>query len=290
MPIRPPHPPIALVAALLGGLAALPPTAPGQSPWTREAGHGFAQLSTYAVQYDKLYTSGSGDFRTSREITDVTVEAYGEFGLTDDLTLIGRVPYKLLDAGDAVANPSLPSTIRDASLTRFGNLAVALRQRWLDDDFTLSGQLEVELPTGDFDQSSGLRTGYDAFTFAPLVSIGRGFGRAYAFGYGGFGFRTGDYSNTWRLGGEAGYRVLEPLLVAGFVDVVQSFEDGDVRLPTTNLETGLYVNDQEWVAFGVKGLLQLGEGIGLQATVQGAFDANNVPKAPLFGLGFTFEW
>jgi hypothetical protein len=266
--------------ALLGS-----PPALAQSPWTQAHGDGYLQLSAYMIRYDELYRSSGPDFRTSREITDGTLEAYGEFGLTDDLTLIGRVPFMLQDAGDPVSDPSLPLSTSSGSYSAFGNLGVGLRHRWIDDGFTLAGQLDLQFPTGSFDDESGLNTGYDAFTFEPRVSIGKGFDRAYLFGYGGFGLRTDDFSNFWRIGAEGGYTFFDRLTLAAFTDVLQSFEDGDVELPAANLETGLYVNDQEWVAIGVKGLFDITDSFGLQATVHGAASGNNVPKAPLIGFG-----
>ena len=130
-----------------------------------------------------------------------------------------------------------------------------------------------------------VQEGYDAFTFQPRVSIGKGWERAYLFGYGGFGLRTDDFSSFWRLGVEGGYRFFDRLTLAAFSDVLQSFEDGDVELPTTNLETGLYVNDQEWASLGLKALFDITQSFGVQATVHGALSGNNVPRAPLVGLG-----
>ena len=83
-----------------------------RSPWTRAEGEGFVQLATYGIgPYDSLYQRSGDSFRTSREITERTIEAYGEYGITDRWTLVGVVPYRTPETGDLVPNPTILPTI-----------------------------------------------------------------------------------------------------------------------------------------------------------------------------------
>ena len=168
MPI-PTHVPggVLLASALLAATATTTSTATAQSPWAQESGGGFVQLAAYSIQYDKLFRSSGSDFRTSREIRDVTAELYGEYGVGEDWTLIGRVPLKFLDAGDPVPESTLPLTIQQGSFTAFGNVEFGVRHQFVQTEggFVVAAQFDVELPTSDFDEATGLRSGYDAFTF-----------------------------------------------------------------------------------------------------------------------------
>jgi hypothetical protein len=53
--------------------------------------------------------------------------------------------------------------------TAIGNIEIGVKRNFIQKEWLLSGQLAVEANTVTFDKSSGIRTGYDAYTF----TIGR---------------------------------------------------------------------------------------------------------------------
>ncbi len=275
------------IAILFAIAVAIAGDSQAQSPWTQEQGEGFFQISWFEIgSYDRLYQDSGGDLFTSREITESTVQAYGEYGVADRLTLLGSIPFKRPEGGGLVASSSFLPTIESGSLSELGNVQVGARYRFTDGDrLALSGQLDLELPTGEFDPRTGLSTGYDAYTLTPLIAVGRGWDRAYVSGYAGLGLRSDDFSNDWRLGGEVGYSLFGRLWLIGLLDVRRSFSDGDVALTAAQLQTGLYVNDQEFVAFGGKALLDVTTRFGLHFTYQSAAEGNLVPRSPLVGFG-----
>lgn len=281
------------IALLALGLVYLS-TAGARTPWTQPKKGGFFQLAAYGIgPYDRLYQSSGSDFALNREITDNTVEAYAEYGVTENWTILAVLPFKQADAGRTLPNPTLtPTTGVAGSFKRLGNAVIGARRKLVDRQYTLSGQLDIEMPTGSVDEATGLSTGYDAFTFAPTVSAGKGWQRAYVFGYGGLGLRTNDFSSDWRVGLEGGYAFFERnrVWLVGLADLRRSFENGDVVLPRTNLETGLYVNDQEFLAYGGKILIDIGKGFGIQGTYYTATQGNNVPRSTLAGLGVYYRW
>lgn len=277
---------LALMTAL-----ALPCPVGASSPWTQERGGGFFQISGYSIDsYERLFDDDDGSFRTGREITDSTLEFYGEYGISDRLTLIGNLPFKFQESGKAVSNPTLtPTTIAAGDLSRLGNVRVGLRTEFIDRAALFSGQLDLEIPTGTFDRQTGLSTGLDAVTLTPTVSVGRGWGRFHAFGYLGAALRSDDFSHSRLMGAEGGVRLFGRLSVVGLIDSVESFEDGDVALPRENLETGLYVNDQEYLAHGVKLLLDLNDRWGVQFTSHSADSGNFVARSALTGVGLYYK-
>ena len=48
---------------------------------------------------------------------------------------------------------------------------------------------------------------------------------------------------------------------------------------------GLYVNDQEYGGFGLKGIFEVNNNFGVNAGFGGAFFANNLAKAPALSFG-----
>jgi len=47
-------------------------------------------------------------------------------------------------------------------------------------------------------------------------------------------------------------QIANPLWIAGVINLLQSFQNGSRQDPINNLRTGLYVNDQEFIAWGLK--------------------------------------
>ncbi|WP_299059279.1 hypothetical protein [uncultured Polaribacter sp.] len=261
-----------------------------QSPWTQEKGKIYTQLSfTTISNYNTLF--GDPEYILQRNVTDNTMQFYGEYGLTSKTTLIVNLPLKLINTEgfNNNANDIITST-KEASETALGNIEIGLKHNFYKKDWLLSGQLSIEANTGNFDAETGIRTGYDAVTFTPLFLAGRGYKDAYLQTFIGANIRTNNYSANFKVGGEYGKKITEQIWLIGFIDIVKSLENGDINLPATNTLTGLYVNDQEYGAFGFKGIYEVTESFGVNSSFGGAFFGNNVAKqaALTFGLYHKF--
>ena len=252
-----------------------------QSPWTQEKGKFYAQLSfTTISNYDEIF--GDPDYQTNREITDNTLQFYGEYGISNKTTFLVNLPIKFISTGDAVTNNTF---ITEDSKSAFGNISVGLRHQFYKKDWIISGQFTIEANSGTFDNASGIRTGYDAWTFTPTLNIGRSFDSFYVQAFTGIDVRTADYSNNFKIGGEVGTKVHSKIWLIGFVDIVNSFNDGDIILPLSNATTALYVNNQEYGAFGLKAIGEINNSLGGILTFGGAFSGNNVAKQAALTLG-----
>lgn len=244
-----------------------------QSPWTKNKKEGYVQLSyTTISNYDKLF--GNPEVNLGKKVSDNTLQLYGEYGISDKTTLLVNLPFKFtsLKTTPAISKNSL------------GNIQLGLKHNFYKKKWLLTGQLNVEANTGTYDEISGLRTGYDAWTFTPLFIAGRGFDKWYIQASTGFDIRTNDYSSNYKLGGEIGYKTLDWLWIAGFLDGVASLKNGDISLPTQNL-TGLYINDQSYAAFGLKFIGEINDKFGANIGFGGAFAGKNVAVAPAISFG-----
>jgi len=250
-----------------------------QSPWTQEKGKFYTQLSfTTIPNYDTLF--GDPDYNTSGEISDNTIQFYGDYGFSDKTSLIVNLPLKLI----SINNSENPLS-EDFNNTTLGNLEIGIKHNFYKKDWILSGQFSIEANTGSYDAVSGIRTGYNAFTFTPIFLTGRSFGKTYVQSFIGFNIRTNDYSSNFKVGGEVGHKITKHIWLVGFVDVVKSFENGNIVLPTENTLTGLYVNDQEYGAFGFKGIGEITDKFGVTVGFGGAFFGNNVAKQAALSVG-----
>jgi len=136
----------------------------GQSPWTKKKKEAYLQLSyTTIPKYTELF--GDPVLNTEREINDNTLQFFTEYGLTDKTTLIVNLPLKFVSSNALVdVDNTSPVTIED-SKTTLGNIQLGLKHKFIHKKWLLSGQLSVEAnTTSEFEEASGLRTGYDAWT------------------------------------------------------------------------------------------------------------------------------
>jgi hypothetical protein len=262
------------------------------SAWTREDGETFVQFSVYSIDtYHRLYRDTGPDFITGREIDETTIEAYAEHGLTEEWTLLAVLPFRLLDAGAERSDATIqPVTIEPGSLSAIGNVRLGARRHLLGRNFAIAGQIDLELPTGDIDRPTGLSTGYDALTLTPSIAAGKSFGRFYLSGGVSLSLRSDDFSNAWNATAEAGVRLFRRLTVIGKLDVVRSLSDGDVVLDSTNLQTGLFVDEQEYVSPGIQARLDLARRVGVHVGSYSASGGNNVPRESLAGAGLWVRW
>lgn len=254
-----------------------------QSPWTKDKGDLFINLSyTTISNYNELF--GDPDYNTERNISDRTYQIYGEYGFTNKTSLVFNLPLKSIKNGNVSNNVGALANTDSGSETSFGNIQLGIKHQLYNNGWVISGQLISEINTSSYDENTGIRTGYDAFTFTPQLLAGKSFGKTFFQSQIGFDIRTNNYSNNFKIGGEFGGKVSKNIWLIGYVDVVKSFEDGNVNLPANNLLTGLYVNNQEYGAYGLKGILQFCD-IGITAGFGGAFFGNNVPKKAAFSFG-----
>ncbi|MEO1714013.1 MAG: transporter, partial [Bacteroidota bacterium] len=183
---------VALFCLALFGMAQ------AQSAWTQPAQNGYFQLGVTNIgPYDGIYGSVVDRFELPREVRDFTIQAYGEYGITDKLTLIGAIPLKALSVGDESDAFSGFSFVEEGSQFALGNINLGARYSLYSGAVNVAAQLLVELPGGGLDEATGLRPGYDAFSFKPTVSVGAGLGKGFVYGHVGVPLRTNNYSHSF---------------------------------------------------------------------------------------------
>ncbi|GAA4891587.1 hypothetical protein GCM10023311_14980 [Flaviramulus aquimarinus] len=253
-----------------------------QSGWTKKKGEAYTQLSFTTINsYNTIF--GNPEYLTERDITDNTLQFYGEYGLSDKTTIILNVPLKFIETGQLVSNNT--EITRAGSSTSLGNIEMGLKHQVYNHTWVIAAQLNIEANTGSFDNATGIRTGIDAWSFTPTLNASRSFKTFYVQAFAGANIRTNNYSSNLKLGGEIGTKPFKNILLIAFIDIVESFKNGDIVLPITNQLTALYVNDQEYISYGLKVIGKITDSFGLNVGFGGSFSGNNVAKSPAISFG-----
>lgn len=264
-----------------------------QSPWLQPEGRLLTQISFNTIRnYNQLYLSSGEIFSTERQLTDHTLQAWLEYGISEYTSVKLITPFKIQEAGDLVKNNISTETITNSgSISAMGNIVLSWKQKLFHHQWLLTSHVNIEFPTAQYQDETGLRSGYDAWAFSAALSTGRGFGSTYIYAHLGIGARTNDYSTFYIGGFEWGYYIFNPIWVAAVLNVIQSFENGTREDPPNNLLTGLYVNDQEFIAWGIKLFGQIiTDRFGYNIALFGAFNGNFVAKSPSINLGLYYSF
>ena len=263
-----------------------------QSPWIQPVNNLYSQISVNVIpEYDIIYLRDGMERHLPRKLSDITVQAWFEYGFLPATTAIFSLPYKILKAGDAARELNSPPVTKSGSFSAPGTIEFGVRHSLLTRRVIVSGQVLFELKTSQYDMSTGLRSGYDAWGIAPLLSLGYSKEDFYTFVYSGTGFRSNNYSSFFRGGFESGYKIIGQLWIAGFIDIVHSFRNGSYTPSVTNFSTVFYIDEQEYVAWGIKAIISLAQNnYGIVATLAGAATGNNVAKSPSINLGFFYKF
>lgn len=263
-----------------------------QSAWTKQKNEGYFQFQFNTIpKYDEVFQeSGDQSLFPDREQTQMSLNLYGEYGISDQTTLIGHIPLKMMKSGELNNNiawelidvPYLPP---EKTLVALGNIELGVRQQLYSKSFVLAAQLNMEINTSSHDKESGVRTGYDAYSFTPTLNIGKGWDKSYIQGFTGATLRTNDYFQSLRVGVEYGYKVHQNLWAIGFIDGLITVDEGSRTDLTSDRWTYVYVNDQEYIAYGLKLNYSHNDKYGLNFGFGGAFSAKRVAKKPSLALG-----
>jgi hypothetical protein len=258
-------------------------------PWLNKSKSGFFQIqSTFpASSYNRLFLENGKEANLNRGVLDYTLQAYLEYGLTDRLDITSTLPYKFVGT---TSNSNDSSALNNGNLNGLGNYKLGLKYRLLDKGLKVAVSIQANLNTISKDYNKGLATGYDANSAGIYIHIGKGFTeKLYTFIDGGVNTVSNDFSNYIDIHYELGYQIKPSLWTALTFDIRESFKNGSYN--NNNLKhTGLYTNDQEYFAYGLKTSYELKNKIGFTAATFGAFSGNYVAKVATFSVGIYKKW
>ena len=260
--------------------------------WVRKKNSGYTQLSFTFLRYHRLI-NGNRLIDLKRTISDHTLQFYSEYGITDKLTFIDILPYKFLkshsDIRTALDNHPFRDTLLPGTFNGFSNITAGLKYALVQKSYVMSAQILFGAPSVQFNRSTGLRTGYSAFLITPSVLIGKGSEKQYFSSELGFQFRTNNYAQNFIGSIEYGYKLFQKICIIGVIDAMApvtkgSYNDGAAE------QTGLYVDNQVFIAFGGKVNYSVTKHISLNFSGFGSIYTEKGGAFPSLTAGLSYEW
>jgi hypothetical protein len=249
--------------------------------WTQKIYKGYFQLSTQLVSADKAYDS-EGKKYSIPNFSDITINFYGEYGLTNDFSVLMNLPFYRILKFDG-----FPQDEKRVSKTGISDSHLGLKIKLAEfSQNVLSVSALLGIPLGKRDEKNGLWTGSEEWNQILMVNFGRSFYplNFYTSSSIGFNNRTNGFSDEIRYSFEGGYFVVKnKLLLILRLAGIASLKNGSLN--NAGGVAGLYSNNQNFLAYGPEVHYSINESIGVIAKFESAAMVKNAPSAIAYSIG-----
>lgn len=237
-------------------------------------------------------TSYNGNLR--RKVTDVTIRMFAHYSPIEKLSLFVSVPLHYVSTAETYT--TLPTnfidTLPSSEVFNVGNVQAGVKYKFFHKkNWLLAVSLLGEFKTSYYDENDALKTGLEAFSFSPNFHIARTFSDQYYINMDlGGTYRTDDHSGDARIYTEVGANFWKEQiwLRVGF-DIRPSFRNGSFLEPN-NRQTGLYLNNRDYMAIVIRAEYNHPMGLGFYAGVNAYFNDDNMPAFPYVNGGIFYRW
>ncbi len=257
--------------------------------WTLNKGEYYLNASLSSLQYDEAFDDAGDIVALPVTVDNKTYQLFAQYGVSPKLTAQVKIPFvQLSSTGDLTAyNSYINQYLETGSLSGIGNAEAGVIYKIVDDKPLVSASLFVETPSDIYNNLTGLRTGFNSWALRPGFGVGWGFDQAWLQYYLGTSLRNNDYSHAVLSSLELGYKPVSYLYAAMVFETRQSFQNGE-DCDCTNSETALFLNNQEFISFGLKAGFTLGR-VGMNFAYSGAFYGSEVAAAGVPTVGIQFR-
>ena len=248
-----------------------------QSPWTREKGKSYVQLGFTTLNYTSYQLDGNR-IDNFGKISDVTIQAYAEYGISNKLEAQFILPYKVISSDNYLVNTS-------ENIAGLGNVTVGLKYKLYNKIWKVSTGIMYSANSIKIDSDKRLSTGFNAATILPYVSIGSSKNKWYYFANIGYGYMNNNYSDYVKATIEVGYEIIKKghlifvLDTRNIVSKEDAFKNDNAQWPS-------YLDRQTYNAIGLKANYEFEKDkFGANFAAIGATGIDNAPLAPTLNLG-----
>ena len=263
-------------AGLLMGVMILDSSIAHAGGWTQPKGRGYFKLSQQVISAESLFTA-NGSKTEIPTVSGYTTSLYGEFGVTDRVTLVGYMPVYTHFGVDAEGF--------DAT-TGVGDWDAGIRIGILTKGPTVVGlQAMAGLPLGESGGDIVLWTGDGEFNQHVSLQVGHSLYPAPAYLIGEIGYnnrkssdsRDDNYADELRYSLQAGYTIAERIGVSVWLRGVEALDRADDEFHPRN--------DLEYLSFGSQIDIHVLPNAGITAGMSRFTRSHNLLDAPVWEVG-----
>ena len=258
--------------------------------WPKPKGEGYFKLGQGII-------NGTNFYEPNGQVSDIVTTnfyetyLYGEYGLTNRFTVNGYMPLFARVTKNRQVDANTGEEISPGDeLSSLGDFLFGLKYGIIPDKkIVWSVQVNLKLPTG---VSSGgntalLQTGDGAFSQMIQTDVSTSFGNFYASAMLGLRHRGKSYSDDWHSGLELGWNKDNRFYAILKMRSVQSLFNGEDGF--NQVEGTLFANNLEYVSVGPEFHYFFKNNWGVNATILGAVQGQNILANPYFGLGVSYD-
>lgn len=259
--------------------------------WTQKKGSGFYKISYRLLNGDNVYDDSGEKF--SWAVEDHTIALYGEYGVTDNLTLTAAfLPYKSIKIDDQTAVQALNFNAKFPRYTEksgIGDAEVGMRYRLKKfGKSVISTTLKLGIPTGETFEDGEIWLGSGEFNQALGLEFGHSFYPAPAYFTAGVSYRNRNkgFSDDFKYGISAGYSFTKSISVSGRFHGLNPLNNGD-----DNVRGGfaIYSNNQRYIAYGLNVSYKFTKGLGVSVGYESGGNGRNIISAPVISAGIYYS-
>lgn len=259
--------------------------------WPQGKGMAYLKLYQWWVIADQHYTdAGKIDPNVTNGLFNTTF--YGEYGLTERLTVVASVPvFSRAYFNNTVSGTTGEVLTPGEAINGIGDFDFGIKYGLINNgNLAVSSTLTLGIPMGNASGGSAgnLQTGDGEFNQTIQVDAGKGFklGKlpAYANVYAGFNNRTNGFSDELRYGFEMGAQFFnQKIWVIGRLYGVESLQNGDPQNGANS--TSIFANNSEHLTFSPEISWLAGPNWGFAASVGAALSGQIIFAAPSYSFG-----
>jgi hypothetical protein len=277
------------------------------SAWTQKKNGYYLRIySTYLFAHQEFNYHGESQDLYEEQLAykdnyfrDISLVIYSEYGLTDNFTLVGELPFKSLTTKRTVASfyggDEFATTSGFADLGLYGKMAI------LNNPLALSVRAGARIPLGYSEEPSnnGPRLGTAEMSYEGHIHIGSSFYplTMYFAGSVGYRYRSGELNDEVIITGEIGY-TLGPIFIKTYVEVLRN-----VKTPpdiygqpiVTPLPGGggvlpdIIIGDQHLTKVIPSITVNLSQTVGLQFEIIEPLNGRNALNGTTYSLGLVLH-
>ena len=257
--------------------------------WTKKKGKFYLQLSSQYMRSNKFHDI-NGTLVDINTLSDYTLSFYGEYGITDDISLVAFFPFFHRLTLNEIKGTSGNIYFPGAEKNGVSDSDIGIKYKLAEGNGSvLSAGFSLGLPLGDSNDPNGLLTGDGELNQKAGLQFGHSFYPlpVYFNASAAYNFRHKGYTDEINFGVEAGYTFNNKLLVIFRVTGLKPLRNGDNTV--AGGAGGLFSNNQQYIAYGPELFYNVTENWGITAGLNSGTWARNVLSAHVFRLGFFIQ-